>query len=99
MLSLSLSAQTPPLPLQNWVLCRIFLKRTTSNRDYGNSKERRCRPVFYDFLAHKSAGLKLVQTSSTSTATSGITELSSANEAPEEDTTSCNSLPHFRRKP
>lgn len=95
------------LCVQNWVLCRIFFKRRSGKGGGGVSGEdqslsfklnNKCdhntisnntnRPVFYDFLNRTSA--------SSSSATSGITHLSSSHESDEnEESSSCNSL-HLR---
>ncbi|KAJ1383239.1 NAC domain [Sesbania bispinosa] len=92
--------------MENWVLCRIFLKRRGSAKSGGegiesidnisHNKVRNSRVVFYDFLAQN-------KTSSSSSG-SGITELST-NESDEHEEQSSSSntntktLPYFRRKP
>ncbi|OIV93524.1 hypothetical protein TanjilG_28681 [Lupinus angustifolius] len=95
------------IPMQNWVLCRIFLKkRGTTKIDIGkfnHNKKNKVRRnntsklVFYDFLAQKDNN-----TSSSSSDGSGITQVStSINELDKqhEESSSCNSFPYSRRKP
>lgn len=106
--------QSHVVAMENWVLCRIFLKKrsstTTQNDDdkmqscneNGVGKLRtNTRPVFYDFLTKDRTDLNLAPSSSSS-GSSGITEVSN-NETEtddhEEESSSCNSFPYFRRKP
>ncbi|XP_061367623.1 NAC domain-containing protein 83 [Gastrolobium bilobum] len=103
--------QTPLLPVENWVLCRIFWKRRGAKNgddrdalrptlDNITRKVRNSRMVFYDFLAQNKTDLNRVPASSSS-GTSGITELSTNdNESDEhEESSSSNTFPYFRRKP
>ncbi|KAF7838999.1 NAC domain-containing protein 83-like [Senna tora] len=120
--------QTPPSPsvaMQNWVLCRIFLKRRSgkNNNDEqslglsgmmrvkmnNNNNNKSSRPIFYDFLARTETNATTTDLNrtpaSSSSATSGITHLSSTRDESEdheheEESSSCNStLPCFRTKP
>ena len=97
------------VPMENWVLCRIFLKkRGTKNEEeniqVGNDnrlpKLRATKPVFYDFMTkEKTTDLNLAPSSSSS-GSSGITEEVSCNESDDhEESSSCNSFPYVRRKP
>ncbi len=97
------SIQSPVMTVENWVLCRIFLKkRSAKNEDAetcnvnGGRKLRTSKPVFYDFMRKERADLNLAPTSSSS-GTSGITEISSS-ESDDHEESSCNSFPCFRRK-
>ncbi|KAJ4711465.1 NAC domain-containing protein [Melia azedarach] len=95
--------QSPVVPMDNWVLCRIFLKkRGSKNEDEETCKEngiirkqRSNKPVFYDFLTKDRTDLNLAPTSSSGS--SGITEVSS-NESEDHEESTCNSFPYFRRK-
>jgi len=86
--------------MENWVLCRIFLKRRSGGRN-GEEKEmeslrgkvdsrkvRKLKMVFYDFLAQS-------KTDCSSSAGSGITHESDENE----ESSSSNTFPYVRRKP
>lgn len=97
------------VPMENWVLCRIFLKkRGTKNEEeniqVGNDNRlpqlRATEPVFYDFMTkEKTTDLNLAPSSSSS-GSSGITEEVSCNESDDhEESSSCNSFPCVRRKP
>lgn len=93
--------------MENWVLCRIFLKKRGSKNEDENlqtgvdhavvRKPRITRPVFYDFMTKDRANLNLAPTSSSS-GSSGITEVSSNESDDHEESSSCNSFPYFRRK-
>ncbi|KAK7374978.1 hypothetical protein VNO80_08422 [Phaseolus coccineus] len=85
------------VPMENWVLCRIFLKRRSgrNGEEMGslrgrvdNRKVRKLKMVFYDFLAQN-------KTYSSSSAASGITHESDEHE----ESSSSNTFPYFRRKP
>ncbi|KAK7394106.1 hypothetical protein VNO78_14625 [Psophocarpus tetragonolobus] len=84
-------------PMENWVLCRIFLKRRNGakNREEKDidtlRPSRKVRVVFYDFLAQN-------KTDSSSSAASGITELSTHESDEHEESSSSNTFPYFRRK-
>lgn len=86
---------------ENWVLCRIFLKRRGGEAAAAavNGGETPA-PVFYDFMAKERADLNVVPANSSS-GSSGITQISGKNEAADdhEESSSCNSFPSsFRRK-
>ncbi|KAK4762783.1 hypothetical protein SAY86_008551 [Trapa natans] len=99
--------------VENWVLCRIFLKkRTNKNHEDSSSnvvvasgafrKSTNLRPVFYDFMGGncdlKAADLNLGPDSPHSAGSSGVTEQSSREYNEDHyDSSSCNSLPYFRR--
>ncbi|CAN4094808.1 unnamed protein product [Withania somnifera] len=95
-------------PVQgNWVICRIFLKRrcTTKNEEENmrnasevtpgiSEKKKKNAVVFYDFMGRDN--LNGVADSSSSTTSSGITDLTATNE--ESDESSCSFNGSFRRK-
>ncbi|CAK9144367.1 unnamed protein product [Ilex paraguariensis] len=92
---------------ENWVLCRIFLKkRGTKNEDETAQSHNgdippsvaNNMPVFYDFLAKDKTDLNLAPASSSS-GSSGITEVSCNEIDDHEESSSCNSFTTFRRKP
>ena len=86
--------------MENWVLCRIFLKKRSSKNE-DESTQLNNGPVFYDFLAKERADLNLTPVCSSS-GSSGITEVSCHElDDHEEENSSCfNSLSSsFRRKP
>ncbi|GMI79810.1 VND-interacting 2, NAC domain containing protein 83 [Hibiscus trionum] len=94
--------QTNAVPMENWVLCRIFLKKRSAKTDEEDQKVGKLRttsrPVFYDFLTKDRTDLNLVPSSSSSVS-SGITQVSS-NDTDDHEESSCgNSFPYFRRKP
>ncbi|KAF5726649.1 NAC transcription factor [Tripterygium wilfordii] len=103
------STQSTAVPMENWVICRIFLKkRGTKNVDEGNIvgngfekqvQAKKNKPVLYDFMARGGTDLNLAPCSSSS-GSSGITDVSSDNNASDEheESSSCNSFPYFRRK-
>ncbi|XP_023526791.1 NAC domain-containing protein 83-like [Cucurbita pepo subsp. pepo] len=78
----------------NWVLCRIFLKKSTKNRD---EKKKICTPVFHQFLR---TDLNLAAPCSSSSGSSGVTEISvnshQEQEQEQEETSSCHSLRNRR---
>ncbi|RDY10755.1 NAC domain-containing protein 83, partial [Mucuna pruriens] len=87
-----LHSQSPAVPMENWVLCRIFLKRRSGAKNGEDScvKVRNSSVVFYDFLAQNK----------TDSSSSGITEVSTHEESDElEESSSSNTFPYFRRKP
>ncbi|OAY42507.1 NAC domain-containing protein 83 [Manihot esculenta] len=101
------SIQIPLVPIENWVLCRIFLKRRSTKNEEENfqigNKNRVCKlrntkPVFYDFLTKDRTDLNLGP-SCASSGSSGVTEVSSNESDDHEESSSCNSFPYFRRKP
>ncbi|KAJ4824789.1 hypothetical protein Tsubulata_029192 [Turnera subulata] len=101
----------PAVPMENWVLCRIFLKKRSSrneeeNVQYGDDDNRvrrvrsTARPVFYDFMTKEDQiNLNVAPSSSSSAGSSGVTEVSSHESDDHEESSSCNSFPYFRRKP
>ncbi|ESW11092.1 hypothetical protein PHAVU_008G001000 [Phaseolus vulgaris] len=88
------------VPMENWVLCRIFLKRRSGSRN-GEEKEmeslrgrvdkgmvRKSKMVFYNFMAQN-------KSDSSNSGASGVT-----NESDEhEESSSSNTFPYIRRKP
>ncbi|XP_022777049.1 NAC domain-containing protein 83-like isoform X2 [Durio zibethinus] len=103
-------SQSHVAPMENWVLCRIFLKKrssTTKNDDdskqpcngNGVRKLRTCRPVFYDFLTSKDMTDLNLAPSSSSSGSSGITQVSNNDTDDHEESVGCSSFPYFRREP
>ncbi|KAL3728521.1 hypothetical protein ACJRO7_033156 [Eucalyptus globulus] len=103
--------QSPEVPRENWVLCRIFFKRRSTKNDGHNhniesfrttnevSKVRGNGPVFYDFMARHRSDLNLTPCTSSS-GSSGVTELSLRGGPEEhEESSSCNSFSLSRRIP
>lgn len=85
-------------PQENWVLCRIFLKRRGGNKEAAvviNSGRATGppaqAPVFYDFMAKEGGDLP----ANSSSGSSGITQISGRNEESDdhEESSSCNSFP------
>ncbi|CAL0314593.1 unnamed protein product [Lupinus luteus] len=78
---LNTHSQSGVLPLQNWVLCRIFLKKrgakNVEDTNIDNTKVRntKSKVVFYDFLSQNNNNNNM---SSSSSESSGITEISSS---------------------
>ncbi|KAM7464776.1 hypothetical protein LguiA_032897 [Lonicera macranthoides] len=97
--------QTSAVKMENWVLCRIFLKkRCTKKEEEDITKSRngnKCRSGgnnkavrFYDFMAKD-----LNEAPAACSSSSGITELSSTqSDEHEEEISNCNNLSTFRRK-
>ncbi|XP_038702863.1 NAC domain-containing protein 83-like [Tripterygium wilfordii] len=95
--------------MENWVICRIFLKKRGTKKEdehniVGNGVEKQIqskknKPVFFDFMAKGGTDLNLAPCSSSS-GSSGITEVSFDNNASDEheESSSCHSFPYFRRK-
>ncbi|CAN1137210.1 NAC domain-containing protein 83 [Linum perenne] len=107
----SSDAPTGQLQMENWVLCRIFLKKRGSKNDEeiklgdgsaatmaSKLKTEKRKPVFYDFMTKGKRDLNLVPCGSSS-GTSGVTDVSSNESDEHEENSSCNSFPYFRRKP
>ncbi|KAH1098490.1 hypothetical protein J1N35_015411 [Gossypium stocksii] len=102
--------QNHVVAVENWVLCRIFLKKRSSgatkneddslqsSNEKGAGKARRKSPVFYEFLSKERTNLNLAPASSSS-CSSGITQVSNNDKDDHEESSSCNSFPYFRRKP
>lgn len=89
-------------PVQgNWVICRIFLKRRGENMRNNagevtaciSETKKRNAVVFYDFMGRDNLNGVAASSSSTS---SGITDLTATNE--ESDESSCSFNSSFRRK-
>lgn len=105
-------ANASPAPKQateNWVLCRIFLKKrgsAASKNDQDKNaaiiEEPNSKPVFYDFLATrvkaKTADLNLLPAASSSSGSSGITDGSGCRETTDEHEESSSNCDHRRRK-
>ncbi|KAE8672987.1 ONAC010 protein [Hibiscus syriacus] len=99
-----LSAETAAcnvVAVENWVLCRVFLKKrrggSTKNEKEVPTKARALSPVFYDFMTKERTGLNLASSSSSS-CSSGITQASNNETDDREESSTCNSFPYFRRK-
>nr|KJB31047.1 hypothetical protein B456_005G195400 [Gossypium raimondii] len=104
------TCQNHVVAVENWVLCRIFLKKRSggatknedgslqSSNEKGVGKARRKSPVFYEFLSKERTNLNPAPTSSSS-CSSGITRVSNNDTDDHEESSSCNSFPYFRRKP
>jgi len=96
-----------PRKSENWVLCRVFLKKRSSKNDAETVTEsdngkrvhsvRNANPVFYDFMAKDGTDLKNGSVSSSSNS-SGVTEVSSHESGDHEESSSCNSFSSCRRK-
>ncbi|XP_019456375.1 PREDICTED: NAC domain-containing protein 83-like [Lupinus angustifolius] len=82
--------QSGVVPMHNWVLCRIFLKkRGGTNIDKTKVRNTNSKVVFYDFLSENKNN-----TTSSSSDSSGITEISSSTyelDKQHEGNSSCNS--------
>ncbi|KAF5443595.1 hypothetical protein F2P56_036140 [Juglans regia] len=101
---------SPGVPMDNWVLCRIFSKKRSSKNEEENVQSGQdnaaaaarklavARPVLYDFMTKSRTDLNLAPASSSS-GLSGVTEVSSNGSDDHEESSSCNSFPYFRRKP
>lgn len=77
---------------ENWVLCRIVLKRRSNNDEaVATRNSSGSEPVFYDFMSREKADLNY------SSGSSGITEISNRNESDDhdhdhEESSSCNTF-------
>lgn len=103
--------QNAMIQMENWVLCRIFLKKRSTKNDDDNMQQS-CidqdintvprigvaNPVYYDFMTKNRTDLNLAPCCSSS-GSSGITEASSNESEDHEENSSCNSFSTFRRKP
>ena len=78
----------------NWVLCRIFLKKR-STRERDEKKKNNCKPVFHQFLRTRNDTDLNLSPCSSSSGSSGVTEISVNNHQEQEETSSCNS---FRKR-
>uniref|UniRef100_A0A2P2JQL0 NAC domain-containing protein n=2 Tax=Rhizophora mucronata TaxID=61149 RepID=A0A2P2JQL0_RHIMU len=101
------SIQSPLVPMESWILCRIFFKKRGTKSGEDNTlmgeddkvcKLRATRPVFYEFLTKDRTALNLAPSSSSS-GSSGITEVSSNESDDHEESSRCKDFPYFRRKP
>nr|AID55355.1 NAC protein 4 [Actinidia chinensis] len=93
--------------MENWVLCRIFLKKRSTKNDQEITQLNNCDtvktlgktgPVFFDFLAKKRTDLNLTPASSSS-GSSVVTQVSFHESDDHEESSSCNSFSSFKRKP
>ncbi|KAI3452555.1 hypothetical protein Pfo_009219 [Paulownia fortunei] len=92
------SRQAKNLAQENWVLCRIFLKRRSNKSDdeaaptQNSGRAAGPSPVLYNFMAKERADLNLLPANSSS-GSSGITEISNNNQSDDhEESSSCNSF-------
>ncbi|KAJ4974588.1 hypothetical protein NE237_007762 [Protea cynaroides] len=95
------STQNSAVPVENWVLCRIFLKkRTTRNNEEIFSQPRKenrvgnlkvALPSFIDFMKvrDKNESVPAPPSSSSCSGSSGITEVCSSGSDHEESSSSC----------
>ncbi|GAB4828545.1 hypothetical protein Ancab_018204 [Ancistrocladus abbreviatus] len=100
-----------PQATGNWVLCRIFLKRRNVKTEEDQTKDnysirnvRVGRPVFYDFMTRDRAADRNIAPCSSSSGSSGVTEIScneqqEGEEEDREESSGCNSFSSLRRKP
>ncbi|XP_038992470.1 NAC domain-containing protein 83-like [Hibiscus syriacus] len=91
--------QTNAVPVENWVLCRIFLKKRSAKNDEVGKPRTTNSPVFYDFLTKGDRTHLNLVPSSSSSVSSGITQVSSIESDEHEETSCCNSVPCLRTKP
>ncbi|RAL55017.1 unnamed protein product [Cuscuta campestris] len=96
-------ANAPINHKDDWVLCRIFLKkRAGAKKNEGEETNKTTtNPIFYNFMERERADLNLAPASSSSSGSSGITVVSAFNrtvdEHEEESSSCCNSS--VKRKP
>ncbi|GMP82255.1 hypothetical protein CsSME_00036646 [Camellia sinensis var. sinensis] len=85
--------------MENWVLCRIFLKKRVTKNEEEITQSRNCEtvPVFYNFMAKERTVLDLIPACSSS-GSSGVTEVSDHESDGHEESSSCHSFSSFRRK-
>lgn len=90
------SIQSFTVKQEDWVLCRIFLKkRSTTNEDDSSNENRvesqrkTSRPVFYDFMKRDMTAASSL--TSSSSVVSEITEVSHNETDDREESSSCNS--------
>lgn len=93
-----INPQTNVSAQENWVLCRIFLKRRNNKKNDGDATAAATAsgPVFFDFMARERADLNLLPASSSS-GSSGITEVSKNHDIDDHEESSSFGTP--RRKP
>ncbi|CAA3023982.1 NAC domain-containing 83-like [Olea europaea subsp. europaea] len=95
--------QAKSLAHENWVLCRIFLKRRNNKNEQPQNGDRSAisgntRIIFHDFMAKDRIDLNLVP-ATLSSGSSGITEISTNNESDDhEESSSLNSCTSVKRK-
>lgn len=97
------------VPMENWVLCRIFLKRRSGAKNGEEKEMENLRPSLDNInISRKvSNSSKVVfydflaqnKTDSSSSGASGITEVSTHESDEHEESSSSNSFSYFRRKP
>nr|UPI48798.1 NAC transcription factor 65 [Fagopyrum tataricum] len=83
--------------MEDWVLCRIFLKKRSTKSDNiieEEDDEKSRKPVYYEFMTKEKATDLNVAPCRSSSGSSGVTEASDR-----EDSSSCNSFSPFMRKP
>ncbi|XP_010249131.1 PREDICTED: NAC domain-containing protein 83-like [Nelumbo nucifera] len=94
------STQNSMMPMEDWVLCRIFLKKRNTNnieddisKHYNENRVRNpviARPSFIDFMMKDRNNSAPSSSSSSSSGSSGITEVCSSD-SNREESSSCNS--------
>lgn len=102
-------SQGPVVPMENWVLCRIFLKRRSGAKNGEEKEMENLRPSLdhINISRKVSNSSKVVfydflaqnKTDSSSSGASGITEVSTHESDEHEESSSSNSFSYFRRKP
>ncbi|KAA0044558.1 hypothetical protein IC582_017291 [Cucumis melo] len=75
----------------NWVLCRIFLKKRSTRERDEKKKNNNCKPVFHQFLRTRNDTDLNLSPCSSSSGSSGVTEISVNNHQEQEETSSCSS--------
>lgn len=99
--------------MENWVICRIFLKKRGSNASKNNEEKMsatigeisdhkpiKSKPIFYDFMAaskKRRTDLNLIPTSSSS-GSSGITDDTRSCDENEESSNNVNDVLGLRKK-
>ncbi|OVA09625.1 NAC domain [Macleaya cordata] len=84
------SIQNSVVQMEDWVLCRIFLKKRNSKND-DEIANRVTRPGYIDFMNEKKTDVRPSSSSSSSSASSGVTDVSSTASDNDENS-SCNSI-------
>lgn len=93
--------------MENWVICRIFLKKRGSNATKNDEigiisecKSVESKPIFYDFMAaSKKIGTDLnLKPVSSSSGSSGITDDVCSNDEHEEDSSNFDNVSNLRNK-
>lgn len=75
----------------NWVLCRIFLKKRSTRERDEKKNNNNCKPVFHQFLRTRNDTDLNLSPCSSSSGSSGVTEISVNNHQEQEETSSCSS--------